>query len=184
MHEIYINLVEDDIRYCLDLAQKRHDYNVKIGRKPANDAPTDPLAALTIEQQGVFAEYVVYRFLEPVTWHRFIEGSVQGLPDFYNFIDAKWRPRHDSNLIIQGNDPAHWAYVHVSAELHPVYVIRWWIWGDHAKACDENGRALYWKNRTGKRRPAFFVPGYDRNVRDPLDLKAELRRRQQVDGHV
>jgi hypothetical protein len=108
---------------------------------------------LAMDRMGARCEAAGKLYLNPIHWHACTE-RFKGAPDLGDFIDVKGRYRDTDDLIIQKDDQDRFAYLFVSAEHHPDYLIFGWAWGHEAK------QEQWWRDPRG-RNPAYFMPVED-----------------------
>lgn len=170
---VWITLNKIQIRFCLDIAMQRYDNAIKEGRKPANNAPTDPATALKLGELGLMGEgaSVVYikREYGPVKWNYFKTGSLADVADIEDWIDAKATRYTRHSLMLQRNDPPQWAYILACCEQFPRIALMGWCWGHEA-------RSFPISDPVGGR-PAHFVPPRAPCLKPMKLLIAELQRR-------
>jgi hypothetical protein len=158
------------IDYADRAANRRQRAAVERERHAKNGAPEDYSAALALHLRGTRTEAAGKLYLNPVTWHAF-KDSIHNLPDLEDWIDVKGVPYDRDSLIVQKDDPEHWAYLLVSAQNHPQYKIIGWCWGHEAK----QKRFLF--DPVGGREAHFVRQRYG-ILKPPLELFHEVRRRQ------
>jgi len=149
------------------VGQRRQDDNVRIGRFPANAAPTEYATALAMHIQGARTELAGKLYLDPVHWNALLQ-YIHGKPDYTDYvinIDAKSRWQRHHSLIVQLDDPDDWYYLLICGALHPDYEIVGWLKGNEAKR-EEN------KADPVGGRPAYFCKG---PFHHPAKLKAMLK---------
>lgn len=170
MTSVFISLLPHEIDFSDNLGQMRQDNAVKNDRRAKNGAPEDEATALAMHILGARCEQAVHIFLErKVMWHRYVSkelsqwknGKRIKLPDLGDDIDVKGRPLGWHDLIVQLDDNPDWRFVHVLADLHPVYEITGWMYGKEAKAISS-------KDPKGGRRAHFIER---KLLRSPLTLR-------------
>ena len=111
------------------VAHQRQRNAIEEGRTPGNNLVAGP-NDLELHIRGARGERAAKIVFDPIVWHKFKTGTLDGLPDLDDFIDVKTVSYDEHVLLV----PAHkivkpWAYVLVSAAAHPYYWIAGWIWG-------------------------------------------------------
>jgi hypothetical protein len=160
----WLILPDDWIAEADEVAVKRHDNARRNNRQPRNGAPDDDEAALGLSILGTRCERACKAYLDPIYWHAFVENGITNLPDLGDFIDAKGVPTDSRRIVLQKDDKEDWAYVLVSAQRHPLYLLKGWAWGNEIK------RDEYWRDPTGNNRHAYFYDGELRAMGDLFDI--------------
>lgn len=164
MRHVIITLEQVHLDFADELGRTRQARVERHKMRGSNGAPDWGPKALERHIFGARGECAAFLWLRPIKWR-----DRAGLPDFDDFIDVKTVHRTGWRVIVGRDSPDEWAYLLISAEHHPRYIIEGWIWGREAK------QDRFWDDPVGGR-AAFFVP--NRELRDPAELKAELERRR------
>ncbi len=175
--EIPIKLEQQHIDYADEIAYKRRQLGEQK-RQPRNGVALTGDEPLRYDTMGARCECAAYLYFKPLKakWHAFTGGHItdesgEKLPDLDDYIDAKGRAKDWHSLPVQKDAPKHWAYLLVSAEHHPVYLIRGWVWGFEVQ------NDSHWADPAGGM-PAFFVEPYAAIMKPPQLLFDDLRRRK------
>lgn len=126
---LYAKLATHMIEEADHVARQRQQNAIAEGRTPGNHLAAGP-HDLDLHIVGARGERAGKVMLDPIEWHKFKIGNLDGLPDLDDFIDIKTVSNDQHALLV----PAHkivsaWAYVLVSAAEHPYYWIAGWMWG-------------------------------------------------------
>jgi hypothetical protein len=167
---ITIVLTQKQIEEADRIGMLRQQSAVKERRPAHNNAPEDPEEALAMHVRGARGERAAKVFLDPVTWKAFVK-KVRGVVELDDFIDAKAVRSRSHRLFVQLDDESRLAYLLINAERHPEYDLIGWAWGREIML-DR------YKCEPRPKRPCYAVKPDDPILRDPLDLRLELRRRQ------
>jgi hypothetical protein len=144
-------LYPDQIAEADELAKQRNELAIAIGRTPRNKAP-EGTRSFEINRLGARCEFAGHVYFPHLEWHKFTHGSVDNLPDLGNTIDIKGIPLHNLSLLVQLDGNPNRAYVSISSQDHPIYVLKGWQWGHVImKECHID-------NPLGDR-PAYFYKG-------------------------
>jgi hypothetical protein len=169
---VVIRLIDRVTLYADAVAAMRHGSAYIKNRKNKNNLVGDFDDLLWLNRVGTRCEAAAKIYLNPIRWHAF-EERITGLPDLGDFIDVKGRSRERYDLPVQKDDEDHFAYLLVTAERHPDYLIWGWCYGYEAK------QDHFWDDPKGNR-PAYFVPKTDPVLRSPEELRDEVRARELV----
>lgn len=165
MDEVWIEQTAYLAKLSLDATFKRQASALRNNRPPRNGAPAagEP-GDFETSLIGCLTEPIGAEYLKPITWNAFQE-RLTGQADLGGWIDVKGVWRHRYRLAVQKNSNPDWAYLSISAEGHPIYHIRGWLWG-YECMLKKN-----WSDPTGRGMPAYFV---SRPYRHPLELRRLL----------
>ena len=106
---------------------------------------------LAYNRMGACCEAAGKILLNPIRWHALAE-KITHLPDLGGFIDVKGRARTHYDLPVQKDDEDEFAFLLITAEKPPDYVVHGWLWGWEAKS------PQYWSDPERSGRAAYFVP--------------------------
>jgi hypothetical protein len=167
----WLVLEKEDWEEADKYAHQRRDLAIKLNRPPRNGAPQSDVPDIV----GMRCEMAGWLYLKPILWKKKTVVDVRGLPDYEVgdlIIDCKGRSQSWYDLMVQFDDPCHWAYLLVRGHDHPRYEISGWCWGrelqDHHKHDYAGGR------------PAYFVKQDDPIIKSPVLLLDEVRKRQRL----
>src|SRR5580698_911052 len=100
----------------------------------------------------------------PIRWHALAE-KIFNLPDLGDFIDVKGRSLFKHELGVDTDALDDFAYLLITAEYAPEYVVHGWLWGREIKQHPE------WLDDKAKRgRASYFCP--QKELRDTDELIA------------
>jgi len=163
----WLTLDDEQTAHADHVARMRQDSAVKHRRKPKNGAPLDAGSQIRINYEGARAERAGKAYLDFVFWHE-LADDLRNLPDLHDFIDVKGTILAMGNLVVQLDDPAHWAYLLVRIHRFPQCEVTGWAWGHEAQKPQL-------REELQKGRPAYVMR---HGLRPPSELYDELRRRQ------
>lgn len=159
-----ILLEELHILYADDVAVNRMNFAKDNYYKPKNGGEWSGEITLWKDRLGARCEAAGKLYFNPVSWNLYIHH----LPDFDNFIDVKGVQHKHHCMIVQKDDPPHWAYVLVDASEHPIYDVVGWCWGWEAK---QTGLT----DPSRENRPAHFISRENQIMKPPHTLWELLR---------
>ena len=87
---------------------------------------------LALNRQGARCETAVKILLNPIRWWALAE-KLTHLPDLGLFVDVKGRAKAWHEMPVQTDDEDEFAFVLVTAENDPDFVVHGWLWGWEAK---------------------------------------------------
>lgn len=158
---IAISLTWHEVLLAASVGTMRQVQNLKNDRKDKYGA--DPDNAWTPHIEGACGELAVAKYLG-VFWNGAL-GNL-GADDVGNF-QVRRRTRMDWDLLIQPDDDDNDAFIAIVGKLPKLYICGWMMARD-AK------RQEWWADKSGKNRPAFFVP--QSALRDISELARPLPR--------
>lgn len=138
------------IDYADNVAALRRSRGFLWGLKNVGGLIGDFDTLLAIDRMGARCEAAGKLYLNPIRWHACTE-RFKGAPDLGDFIDVKGRCRDTDDLIIHQDANDGFAYLFISAEHHPDYLIFGWAWGHEAKQ-------ERWLRGPKGRNPSYFMP--------------------------
>jgi hypothetical protein len=137
------------------VSDARQRMNQSYGVKPAYGAPTDPEKASHISRVGCAGELAVCRAFH----YDYGDGNLGDYkaPDAGQLqVRTSERDTYGgrpTELILHPDDNDDDVFIHVTGCPYPrIMLLQGWIYAREGK------KEEYWKDPTGKNRPAFFVP--------------------------
>jgi hypothetical protein len=123
----YAHLDQHKIRQAEKAATDRRAYARSIGR---TESIPDSVDKASEDLRGALCERAAWVFFPSLEWHAFKTGPLDELPDIGSFIDVKGikLDRHELLVKVRNIKP-NWAYLLVSAENHPYYLMCGFKWG-------------------------------------------------------
>ena len=150
---VKITLPTNVIDYADNVAALRRSRAFLWQLKNAYGLTGDFDTLLAMDRMGARCEAAGKLYLNPIHWHACTE-RFKGAPDLGDFTDVKGRCLDTDDLIVQADDQDHFAYLFISAEHHPDYLVFGWAWGHEAKRAEL-------RNPKGRNNPAHFMPVED-----------------------
>jgi hypothetical protein len=170
---VWITLTPEQIAFADRWAHVRQGNAEGADLNGHNNAPNDHDAALAMHVVGLRGEFPVVIHCKPVVWSykAGVDAVGNRIADVEDFVDVKTRTKDWHSLIVQRDDPAHWAYPLVCASQHPRYCIVGFCWGHEAQQKE------FWDDPAGGR-AAYFIKRTNPIMKPIAELVVEIRKRQ------
>lgn len=129
---VRILLTPERVDYADNVGGFRRSRGFVWGLRNANGLKGSYDDLLAIDRMGARCEAAGKVYLNPIPWHALTE-KFKNAPDLGDFIDVKGRWRDTDDLIVHKDAKSRFAYLFISAEHHPEYLIFGWAWGCEVK---------------------------------------------------
>lgn len=149
MNSHIITLTASELMQAAQVGVMRHISGLKKERTPGYGCDAGE-TGWQIHIEGACGEYVVSK-----AFGFFWNGAMEKLrvADAGEF-QVRTRSRQDYDLLLHEEDDNNAVFVLVTG-VAPTYTLRGWIFGNDGK------QKQWWQDKSGKNRPAFFVPQAD-----------------------